>query len=64
MAGERKLGLFHDVSNTGRCICFQLTLTFSKHVFDSRIVLLVVVLVFTKFRSMRKLSQPLAEMYE
>jgi hypothetical protein len=49
MPGERGLDLFHNVSDTGRCIDFQLTLTFAKHVFDSRIVLLVVFLVFAEF---------------
>lgn len=49
MTGERGLELFHDVSNARRCIDFQLTLTFAKHIFDSRIVLLVVFLVFAEF---------------
>lgn len=55
MEGERKLDLF-DVSNTRGCIGLQLTLTSAKHVFDSRVVLLVVVLVLTKLRSYESVS--------
>lgn len=49
MTGERGLKLFHDVSDTRGCIDFQLTLTLAKHVFNSRIVLLVMFLVFAEF---------------
>lgn len=51
MRGKRNLDLLVDVSNTRRRIDFQLTLAFAKHVFDSRIVLLVVLLMFTEFGS-------------